>query len=93
MGSTLDAGGNVTTPPGFTDAYRRYVEAGWGAVPFAPEFGGGGFPWLVAIVMQEMLTSANMAFSLCPLLTQGAIDMLAPPRQPPSSRPPTWRRW
>ncbi len=66
----------VTTPPGFKDAYRRYVEAGWGAVPFDPGYGGGGFPWLVTIVIQEMMTAANMGFSLCPLLTQGAIDML-----------------
>jgi alkylation response protein AidB-like acyl-CoA dehydrogenase len=77
VGSTLDADGDVTTPPGFKEAYRQYVDAGWGAVPFPAEFGGGGFPWLVAVVMQEMLASANMAFSLCPLLTQGAIDMLA----------------
>jgi 3-(methylsulfanyl)propanoyl-CoA dehydrogenase len=75
-GSTLDGDGNVTTPPGFKQAYRRYVEAGWGAVPFPGEFGGGGFPWLVAVVMQEMMASASMTFSLCPLLTQGAIDML-----------------
>ncbi len=45
-------------------------------MPFPPEFGGGGFPWLVSVVMQEMAASANLAFSLCPLLTQGAIDML-----------------
>jgi alkylation response protein AidB-like acyl-CoA dehydrogenase len=75
-GSTLDGDGNVTTPPGFKQAYRRYVEAGWGAVPFPGEFGGGGFPWLVAVVMQEMMASASMTFSLCPLLNQGAIDML-----------------
>jgi 3-(methylthio)propanoyl-CoA dehydrogenase len=77
VGSTLDGDGNVTTPPGFKQAYRQYVDAGWGAVPFPAEFGGGGFPWLVAVVMQEMLASACMSFSLCPLLTQGAIDMLA----------------
>ena len=76
-GNALDGDGNVTTPPGFKEAYRQYVEAGWGAVPFPDEFGGGGFPWLVAVVMQEMMASASMAFSLCPLLTQGAIDMLA----------------
>ena len=75
-GNTLDGDGNVTTPPGFKEAYRQYVEAGWGAVPFPGEFGGGGFPWLVAVVMQEMMASASMAFSLCPLLTQGAIEML-----------------
>src|SRR3981081_2967638 len=76
-GSRRNDDGSVTTPPGFQDAYRQYVEAGWGAVPFDQEFGGGGFPWLVTVVLQEMLTSANMAFSLCPLLTQGAIDMLS----------------
>ncbi len=76
VGSTLGSDGQVTTPPGFREAYRQYVDAGWGAVPFPPEFGGGGFPWLVTVVMQEMMASANLAFSLCPLLTQGAIDML-----------------
>ena len=68
--------GTVTTPEGFVRAYRRYVDAGWQGVPFPAEYGGGGFPWLIAIAMQEMMTAANMAFSLCPLLTQGAIDML-----------------
>jgi alkylation response protein AidB-like acyl-CoA dehydrogenase len=77
VGNTLDGDGNVATPPGFKEAYRQYVEAGWGAVPFPGEFGGGGFPWLVAVVMQEMMASASMTFSLCPLLTQGAIEMLA----------------
>jgi alkylation response protein AidB-like acyl-CoA dehydrogenase len=68
--------GTVTTPDGFRRAYQRYVEAGWAGVPFPATYGGGGFPWLVAIAMQEMITAANMGFSLCPLLTQGAIDML-----------------
>jgi len=45
-------------------------------VPFPVDYGGGGFPWLVAVAIQEMLTAANMAFSLCPFLTQGAIDMV-----------------
>ena len=77
-GSQLDqATGEVTTPTGFKEAYAQYVEAGWGAVPFDPEFGGGGFPWVVGIALQELLTSANMAFSMAPLLTQGAIDMLS----------------
>jgi alkylation response protein AidB-like acyl-CoA dehydrogenase len=68
--------GTVSTPDGFRRAYQRYVEAGWAGVPFPATYGGGGFPWLVAIAMQEMITAANMGFSLCPLLTQGAIDML-----------------
>ncbi|MGH9111163.1 MAG: acyl-CoA dehydrogenase [Acidimicrobiales bacterium] len=74
--SRRNSDGSVTTPEGFARAYRQYVDAGWAGVPFPPEYGGGGFPWLVAIAMQEMMTAANMAFSLCPLLTQGAIDML-----------------
>jgi alkylation response protein AidB-like acyl-CoA dehydrogenase len=68
--------GVVTTPDGFRDAYQQYVAAGWGGVPFPPDYGGGGFPWLVGIVLQEILTAANLSFSMCPLLTQGAIDML-----------------
>jgi alkylation response protein AidB-like acyl-CoA dehydrogenase len=76
-GSSFDSANHeVTTPTGFVDAYRRYVDAGWGGVPFPDEYGGGGFPWLVGIAMQELISSAAMAFSLAPLLTQGAIDML-----------------
>jgi alkylation response protein AidB-like acyl-CoA dehydrogenase len=77
VGCTHDAAANtVTTPPGFTDAYAQYVEAGWGAVPFPADYGGGGFPWLMGIAMQELITSANISLSMCPLLTQGAIDLL-----------------
>lgn len=77
FGVRLNADGSVTTAPGFVEAYRSYVEAGWGAVPFEPGFGGGGFPWMVGIAIQEIMTAANMAFSMCPLLTQGAIDAIA----------------
>jgi 3-(methylthio)propanoyl-CoA dehydrogenase len=76
VGSQRQPDGTVVTPPGFIDAYRRYVEAGWGAAPFDPEHGGGGLPWAVAVAIQEMLTAANMAFSLCPMLTHGAVHML-----------------
>jgi len=68
--------GAVTTPKGFKEAYRQYVDGGWAALPFAPEHGGQGLPKLVATAVEEMLTSANMSFSLCPLLTQGAIHAL-----------------
>jgi len=77
FGVQLNADGSVTTAPGFADAYQAYVEAGWGAVPFEPGFGGGGFPWMVGIAIQEIMTAANMSFSMCPLLTQGAIDAIA----------------
>ncbi len=66
----------VTLPQSFRDAYRTYVETGWGSVPFPEEFDGGGFPWTVGLAIQEMLQSANLGFSLGPLLTQGAIDAL-----------------
>ncbi len=75
QGLTL-ADGVVTTPDGFKEAYGQYVAAGWGAVPFDPEYGGGGFPWVVGVALQELLSTASMAFSMGPLLTQGAIDML-----------------
>jgi alkylation response protein AidB-like acyl-CoA dehydrogenase len=68
--------GAVKTPKGFKEAYRQYVEGGWGALPFESEWGGQGLPKLVATAVEEMLTSANMSFSLCPLLTQGAIHAL-----------------
>ncbi len=77
FGVQLNADGSVTTAPGFAEAYQAYVDAGWGAVPFDPGFGGGGFPWMVGIAIQEIMTAANMSFSMCPLLTQGAIDAIA----------------
>ncbi len=75
QGLTLEDG-VVTTPDGFKEAYAQYVASGWGAVPFDPEYGGGGFPWVVGVALQELMTTASMAFSMGPLLTQGAIDML-----------------
>ena len=76
QGSVRHDDGTVTTPDGFKEAYKAYVDAGWNGVAFPADYGGGGFPWLVGIAMQEILTSANMAFSMCPLLNQGAVDML-----------------
>ncbi len=80
IGATWSVGddgyGRVTVPESFTSAYKQFVASGFGAVPFDPEFGGGGFPWIAAIAIQELMTSANMAFALCPLLTQGAIDAI-----------------
>ncbi|MFY8094493.1 MAG: acyl-CoA dehydrogenase [Niveispirillum sp.] len=68
--------GVVTTAPGFRDAYWKYAEGGWNAVPFDPDFGGQGLPWTLALPIQEMWTSANMSFSLCPMLNQGAVELL-----------------
>ena len=74
-GSTL-AEGHVTTPQGFKDAYRQFIEAGWSALEAPPEFGGQGLPKLVGTPALEMWKSANLSFSLCPMLTVGAIEAL-----------------
>lgn len=69
--------GRVTTPKGFRDAYEKFAAGGWNALPFEPEWGGQGLPKLIATPVDEMWTSANMSFSLCPLLTQGAVHALS----------------
>src|SRR5437764_11842292 len=68
--------GAVRTPKGFKDAYKQFCEGGWNALPFEAEWGGQGLPRLVSTPVQEMWKSSNMSFSLCPLLTQGAIEAL-----------------
>lgn len=75
-GSVHNPDNTVTTPPGFVDAYRQYVEAGWGAVAASPEYDGGGFPFLVGVVFEELMSTANLSFSMCPLLSQGASRLL-----------------
>lgn len=75
-GARLNPDGTVTTPTGFVEAYAAYVDAGWGSVPLPEEFGGGGFPRTIGLAIQELMMEANMAFSLAPLLTQGAIEAL-----------------
>ncbi|MEE8533912.1 MAG: acyl-CoA dehydrogenase [Alphaproteobacteria bacterium] len=69
--------GVVRTPAGFADAYQKFVAGGWNGLPFDPGHGGQGLPWLVSTAVSEMWFSANMAFGLCPLLTQGAVELLA----------------
>ncbi len=75
-GSTHDGDASVTTPDGFKEAYAKFVASGWGSVAYPPEAGGAGLPWLVGLAIQEMFTSANMAFSIGPMLTQGAVEAL-----------------
>lgn len=68
--------GEVVTASGWKDAYRQFADAGWTALAGDPEYGGQGLPKLVATAVMEMWKSANMAFSLCPMLTIGAIEAL-----------------
>ncbi len=66
----------VTMPAGFKDAYRLFAESGWPALACETEWGGQGLPKVVSAAVAEMWKSANHAFSLCPLLTAGAIEAL-----------------
>jgi butyryl-CoA dehydrogenase len=68
--------GRVTTTPGFREAFRQFVEAGWQGLQHPQEYGGQGLPKLVATACNEMLQAANLSFALCPLLTDGAIEAL-----------------
>ncbi|MBD3729972.1 MAG: acyl-CoA dehydrogenase [Sphingomonadales bacterium] len=70
------ADGVVTLPDGFAEAYRAYVEQGWNAISGAPEFGGQGLPFALACNVLENLGSANMAFTLLPMLSVGAVEAL-----------------
>jgi alkylation response protein AidB-like acyl-CoA dehydrogenase len=74
-GAKLD-NGVVRTAPGFADAYRKFVDGGWNGMPFPEALGGGAMPWALTMAAQEMVQAANLSFSLCPLLTQGAIDAI-----------------
>lgn len=66
----------VTTASGFKAAYHQFVENGWNGLACEADFGGQGLPKLLATAVSEMWKGANHAFSLCPMLTQGAIEAL-----------------
>ncbi len=68
--------GQVTTTPGFKDAFKQFAVGGWQGLQHPLEFGGQGLPKTIASACIEMLNSANMSFALCPLLTDGAIEAL-----------------
>ena len=69
--------GVVTAADGYKDAYKLFVETGWNARPCAPDFGGQGLPTLVSTAVQEMWKSASISFSLCQMLTLGAVEAIA----------------
>jgi alkylation response protein AidB-like acyl-CoA dehydrogenase len=68
--------GAVTTPPGWRDAYAQWIAGGWNALAAAPEHGGLGLPALLGAACTEIWNGANIAFALCPLLGQGAIEAI-----------------
>jgi len=68
--------GEVSTTPGFREAYRYFAEGGWQGLQHTADFGGQGLPKTIAAACIEINNSANLSFALCPLLTDGAIEAL-----------------
>jgi alkylation response protein AidB-like acyl-CoA dehydrogenase len=66
----------VTTPKGFKDAYKKYVDGGWAALACSPEYGGQGLPIVLNNSFYEMLNSSNQAWSMYPGLSHGAYECL-----------------
>jgi alkylation response protein AidB-like acyl-CoA dehydrogenase len=89
--------GRVTLPPGFAEALRAYADAGWIGIAADPAHGGQGLPDVIALAAFEPVSSANMAFGLCPMLTQDAIKVLAahgtPDQQQRLMRPMIAGKW
>jgi len=69
--------GEVTTPEGFKDAYAQFVAGGWPSLAHDPQWGGQGLPESMAIVLNEMMGTANWAWSMYPGLCHGAMNTLA----------------
>lgn len=66
----------VQESPGYSDAYQQYMENGWATLTAPEAFGGQALPNVVGTAVNELWHSANMAFALCPMLTQGSIEAL-----------------
>ena len=66
----------VTTPPGWKELYRRWIEGGWNALSGPEESGGQGLPTMLGIAALEMWNSGAMAFGICPTLTMGAVEAI-----------------
>jgi alkylation response protein AidB-like acyl-CoA dehydrogenase len=68
--------GRVTAAPGFAEAYRQLAAGGWTGLAADAEWGGQGLPKALDIAVFEIIQAANLAFGLCPLLTQGAVEAI-----------------
>jgi len=68
--------GKVVSPDGFTEAFKLFSESGWMSINQPTEYGGQGLPYLIDCAVSEMWHSSNMAFTLCPLLTNGAVEAI-----------------
>lgn len=66
----------VTTPSGFKEAYKQYVEGGWPSMTHEPEYGGQGLPASLGIAVSEMVGQANWSWGMYPGLSHGAMNTL-----------------
>ena len=66
----------VTMPEGFKDAYQQFCDNGWPALRSKAEFGGQNVPAVLGTAVEELWAASNLAFKLCPMLTQGAIEAI-----------------
>ncbi|GFE91621.1 acyl-CoA dehydrogenase [Steroidobacter agaridevorans] len=66
----------VRMPAEFKAAYAKFVEGGWTQLRAEAEFGGQGAPTLLGTAVEELWASSNLAFKLCPMLTQGAVEAI-----------------
>src|SRR5437870_12935652 len=76
VGCKRNDDGSVVTPPGFKDAYRQFVDAGWPTLTAPEEYGGQGLPQVVGSAVSEYILSANHSFEMYQGLTSGAIASL-----------------
>jgi len=70
------ATGDVTTPPGFKEAYAQFVESGWSGLTAPEAFGGQDLPESLGAAVKEMLDAANLSWGNYPLLSHGATEAL-----------------
>ncbi len=75
QGSRWD-NGTVTTPAGFKEAWRSFVDGGWMTLAASEERGGQGLPFVLSAALMDDLNAANVGFALCPMLSMGAIEAL-----------------
>ena len=75
-GSILN-NGHVSTAPGFKEAYKELVNSSWGTISGLKDYGGQGLPKTIAVMIQELWNTSCMSFSLCPMLTQGAVEAIS----------------
>jgi acyl-CoA dehydrogenase len=76
QGARRNEDGSVTMPSGFAKVYHKWCDAGWNSLTANEAYGGQGLSHLLASCVNEIWSSANMSFHLCPLLTTGAVEAL-----------------